>query len=213
MAQYAAERAEAAAPAVANPAPLGLCGFALTTFVLSIINAGVIVPSVGAGTEIIVGLALFYGGVAQILAGMWEFRAGNTFGATAFTSYGAFWLSFAVIFIPGFGILAAITKNMGTFHATVGIYLLGWTIFTALLVIAALRTNLALILVLFVLTLTFLALAIGWLAGGSPGNGTTWIQLGGWLGIVTAILAWYTALAGMLAAGKSMFQLPTIPMG
>src|SRR5712692_3060843 len=128
MAQYAAERAEAAAPAVANPAPLGLCGFALTTFVLSIINAGVIVPAVGAGTEIVVGLALFYGGLAQILTGMWEFRAGNTFGALAFTSYGAFWLSFAVIFIPGFGILAAITKDMATFHASIGIYLLGWTI-------------------------------------------------------------------------------------
>ncbi len=207
MAQYAVERAEAAAPAVANPAPLGLCGFALTTFVLSIINAGVIVPAVGAGTEIVVGLALFYGGVAQILAGMWEFRAGNTFGATAFTSYGAFWLSFAVIFIPGFGILAAITKNMATFHAVIGLFLLGWAIFTFLMLLGALRSNLALIGVFFFLTLTFLVLAIGWLAGAS----TAWIQIGGWLGIITAAFAWYTALAGVLASGKAMFTLPTFP--
>jgi len=207
MAQYAVERAEAAAPAAANPAPLGLSAFALTTFVLSLINAGVIVPAVGAGTEIIVGLALFYGGLGQILAGMWEFRAGNTLGATAFTSYGGFWLSFGVIFIPGFGILAAITKNLATFHAVIGIVLLGWAIFTFLMLLGALRSNLALIGVFFFLTLTFLALAIGWLAGES----TAWIQIGGWLGIVTALLAWYTALAGVLASGKAMFNLPTFP--
>ena len=209
MAQYAAERAEPAAPAVANPAPLGLCGFALTTFVLSFINAGIFVPAVGAGTEIIVGLALFYGGVAQLLAGMWEFRAGNTFGAVAFASYGAFWLSFAVIFIPGFGILAALTKNMATFHAAIGLYLLGWAIFTFLMLLGALRSNLALIGVFFFLTLTYVALAIGWFAG----QQTTWIQIGGILGIVTAAFAWYTALAGVLAAGKNVFQLPTFPMG
>jgi len=207
MAQYAVERAEAAAPAVANPAPLGLSAFALTTFVLSLINAGVIVPAVGAGTEIIVGLALFYGGLGQILAGMWEFRAGNTLGATAFTSYGGFWLSFGVIFIPGFGILAAITKNLATFHAVIGIVLLGWAIFTFLMLLGALRSNLALIGVFFFLTLTFLALAIGWLAGES----TAWIQIGGWLGIITAVFAWYTALAGVLASGKAMFTLPTFP--
>jgi len=207
MAQYAVERAEAAAPAAANPAPLGLSAFALTTFVLSLINAGVIVPAVGAGTEIIVGLALFYGGLGQILAGMWEFRAGNTLGATAFTSYGGFWLSFGVIFIPGFGILAAITKNLATFHAVIGIVLLGWAIFTFLMLLGALRSNLALIGVFFFLTLTFLALAIGWLAGAS----TAWFQIGGWLGIITAAFAWYTALAGVLASGKAMFTLPTFP--
>lgn len=207
MAQYAVERAEAAAPAAANPAPLGLSAFALTTFVLSLINAGVIVPAVGAGTEVIVGLALFYGGLGQILAGMWEFKAGNTFGATAFTSFGGFWLSFGVIFIPGFGILAAITKNMATFHAVIGIVLLGWAIFTFLMLLGALRSNLALIGVFFFLTLTFLALAIGWLAG----QQTTWIQIGGWLGVVTAAFAWYTALADVLASGKAMFSLPKGP--
>ncbi len=88
MAQYAAERAEAAAPAVANPAPLGLSAFALTTFVLSASNAGFIFPKAGAGGAVVVGLALFYGGLVQLIAGIQEFRAGNTFGATAFCSYG-----------------------------------------------------------------------------------------------------------------------------
>src|SRR5438876_12391605 len=108
MAQYAAEteHSAVAASAVADPAPLGLCGFALTTFVLSSINAGWFSDT---GTTIVVGLALFYGGLAQLCTGMWEFRRNNTFGATAFTSYGAFWLSFAAIFIPGTGILAGIT--------------------------------------------------------------------------------------------------------
>ena len=209
MAQLAAERAEAPAVATANPAPLGLCAFALTTFVLSSVNAGFIIPQ-GAGTTIVVGLALFYGGLAQMLAGMWEFKAGNTFGATAFTSYGGFWLSFAVIFIPGSGILASFTDKSGAllpvFGTAVGLYLLGWTIFTALMTLGTLRSNLALMAVFVLLTLTFLWLTIGFLGGG-----TTWIQLGGWFGILTALAAWYTALAGILASGKNMFTLPTWP--
>src|SRR6266700_3305903 len=135
MAQIATERSGVLAPAVANPAPLGLCGFALTTFVLSSINAGWFPDK---GTNIVVGLALFYGGLAQLLAGMCEFKTGNTLGATAFTSYGAFWLSFAAIFIPGTGILAALTQS-GTLHSALGIYLLAWGIFTFLLCLVSLR--------------------------------------------------------------------------
>ena len=110
MAQIAAdsERTAPVAVASANPAPLGLCGFALTTFVLSSINAGWFPAG---ATTIIIGLALFYGGLAQLLAGMWEFKAGNTFGATAFTSYGAFWLSLGVVFVPGSGILAGMPAS------------------------------------------------------------------------------------------------------
>src|SRR5579863_10314809 len=125
MAQVAVDRAEAAS--VANPAPLGLCAFALTTFVLSTINAGWFPAG---ATNVVVGLALFYGGLGQILAGMWEFRSGNTFGATAFTSYGGFWLSFAIILIPGTGVLAAILPVV---HSALGVYLLAWAIFTALM--------------------------------------------------------------------------------
>ncbi len=201
MAQYASENSEtlatapaAVAPAVANPAPLGLCGFALTTFVLSANNAGLFAL---AGISAVVGLALFYGGLVQLLAGLQEFRNGNTFGATAFCSYGGFWLSFAVFLIPFFGI------NLAN-HAVitgVGYYLVGWAIFTGLMFIGALRSNVALLAVLGLLFLAYVALAIGWLSGLS----VTWIQIGGWLGILTALVAWYTAIAGVLASSKSAF--------
>lgn len=204
MAQIAAESDHAAyaAPAIANPAPLGLCGFALTTFVLSSINAGWFPAG---GTNIVVGLALFYGGLAQLLAGMWEFRSGNTFGATAFSSYGAFWLSFAVIFIPGTGILDALTKT-NTLHQALGIYLLAWAIFTFLLFLGTLRINWGLIAILGLLTLTFLALALGELLGASSLG-----VLGGYLGILTALAAWYVALAGLLASSNGIFSLPLGP--
>ena len=211
MAQYAAERAEAAAPAVANPAPLGLSAFALTTFVLSSSNAGFIFPKVGAGGAAVIGLAIFYGGLMQLVAGIQEFRAGNTFGATAFCSYGGFWLALGFVLLPGSGILASLvaTKSL---NQGVGTFLLGWTIFTGLMLIATFRTSGALIVVFALLFLTFLALTIGWLAGGvGTSTFTTWIQIGGWLGIVTAIAAWYTALAGVLASVKMDF-LPTMPM-
>jgi uncharacterized protein len=205
MAQYAAERAEAAAPAVANPAPLGLSAFALTTFVLSSSNAGFILPQ-GTGASMVVGLAIFYGGMVQILAGLQEFKAGNTFGATAFCSYGGFWLALGLVLLPPTGLAAALVKE-GSLAIALGVFLLGWTIFTVLMFLATLRSSLALMGVFFFLSLTFLALTIGWLAGPS----TAWIQIGGWLGIITALIAWYTALAGVLGAGKAMFTLPTFP--
>ncbi len=192
MAEIATERTEAVASAQANPGPLGLSAFALTTFVLSVANAGII-PSTDTN---FLGLAFAFGGLAQLLAGMWEFRAGNTLGATAFTSYGAFWLSF------GYG---AVTKTIG--GAGLSYYLLAWAILTFVFVLAALKTNGALISVFFFLTLTFIALAI-WQFAGS----TTWLEIGGWLGIITAILAEYSALAGMLNAGRSAFTLPIFPM-
>jgi succinate-acetate transporter protein len=205
MAQYAAEteHTASAAATVANPGPLGLCAFALTTFVLSSINAGWF--NAGA-TTVVLGLALFYGGAAQFAAGMWEFKTGNTFGATAFTSYGAFWLSFGAILLPGTGILDALVKA-GVVDQALGLYLLAWGIFTAIMFIGTLRNNFALIGVFGFLTLTFLSLAIGHLSGTSG-----LLTLGGYLGIVTAILAWYTALAGLLSSSKSVFTLPVGPI-
>ena len=172
--------------AIANPAPLGLCGFALTTFVLSAANAKLFT-----GAEITVGLALFYGGLAQLLAGMWEFKSGNTFGATAFTSYGAFWLSFAAILElklvePGYAL---------------AFFLLGWTIFTAMLFIASFRVSVAVVILFALLLITFALLTLG--EFGYPTG-----QLGGWFGIATALVAWYTALAGLLASMKSPLVLP-----
>jgi uncharacterized protein len=201
MAQVATERSGIVVPTVADPAPLGLFGFALTTFVLSSINAGWFPAT---GTAIVVGLALFYGGIAQLCAGMWEFRRNNTFGATAFTSYGAFWLSFAAIFIPGTGILAGIAPVL---HQALGVYLLGWTIFTGLMFIGTIRLNGALVAVFGLLFLTFLFLTIGELGASTGAH-----MIGGYLGIITAIAAWYTGLAGVLASIRSPLQLPVFPM-
>jgi succinate-acetate transporter protein len=220
MAQYAAERAEAAAPAVANPAPLGLSAFALTTFVLSAANAQFIFKGIPPVTgAIALGLAAFYGGLVQLIAGLQEFKAGNTFGATAFCSYGGFWLAVAFTLSPFFGgknlIDLASAQGTSDISAGVGMFFLGWTIFTGLMLLGTLRSNLALIAVFFFLFLTFLVLTIGWFAG-VPTSGTgslTWVNIGGWLGIITALVAWYTALAGVLASTKSAFQLPTFPMG
>jgi len=218
MAQYAAEGAAAAAPAVANPAPLGLSAFALTTFVLSASNAQFLLTGIPPVTgAIALGLAAFYGGVVQLIAGIQEFRRNNTFAATAFCSYGGFWLAVAFSLAPIFGgknlvALASVGAASDAARA-VGIFLLGWTIFTGLMLLGTLRSNLALIAVFFFLFLTFLALTIGWLSGlpitGS--NSLTWVNIGGWLGIVTALLAWYTALAGILESGPAMFKLPTFP--
>ncbi|KAH8983472.1 Gpr1 family protein, partial [Lactarius akahatsu] len=142
-----------------NPAPLGLFSFASTTLVLSLYNAHarhVVVPNV------VVGMALFYGGLGQFLAGMWEFATGNTFGATAFTSYGAFWLSFATLFIPNSGIGAAYAAaTPGMEDDAIGIYLLAWMVVTFLFLIGAIRKSVGLTALFFFLTLTFMVLAIG----------------------------------------------------
>jgi len=186
----------------ANPGPLGLFGFAATTFVLSVINAN-LVSAKGAGS--VLALALAYGGIAQLLAGMWEFRTGNTFGAVAFSSYGAFWISVYILLnvVPA----AAVT------HAGFSLYLYTWTIVTFLFLVASLRTSGALLAVFLVLTVTFLLLAIGnaGLVGTLQLTNNT-IKIGGWCGIATAILAWYAGLAGLLASTFGREVLPVFPL-
>ena len=209
MAQYAAERAESAAPAIANPGPLGLSAFALTTFTLSASNAGFILPY-GSSLTIVVGLALFYGGIVQLVAGIQEFRRNNTFAATAFCSYGGFWLAVGFSFLPGTGILASLVASR-TLTSAFAVFLLGWTVFTLLMLIATFRISGALVAVFGLLFLTFLALTIGWWSGTALIPSQTWIQIGGWLGIVTALLALYTALAQILESVKLPI-LPTLPL-
>ncbi len=188
----------------ADPGPLGLSGFALTTFVLSIVNAGFLTGT--NDIKVVIGLAVFYGGIAQLLAGMWEFANGNTFGATAFTSYGAFWLSFAALLIPGFGI--GFGGTSGPASSAVGVYLLGWTIFTAILLIGTLRLNGGLVAVFALLTLAFLLLAIGFM-----NNSSGLIKAGGFVGILTALAAWYVAAAGVLGSvSGGRIALPLYPL-
>jgi hypothetical protein len=187
---------------VGNPAPLGLFAFASTTLVLSLYNVHarhVTVPNV------VVGMALFYGGLAQFLAGMWEFVAGNTFGATAFSSYGAFWLSFAAIFIPDSGIADAYkTASPGMEDDAIGIFLLAWMIVTFLFFIGSLRKSIGLSALFFFLTSTFLVLSIGFL-----NQKDNIIKIGGYFGILTALIAYYCGLSEMLTP----HDICTIPAG
>ena len=178
----------------ANPAPLGLAGFAMTTFVLSIFNAN-LVSSAGEG--VVLGLAIAYGGLAQLLAGMWEFRTGNTFGAVAFSSFGAFWISFYV--------LAHTSPAVAPKY--VAIYLYAWGIFTGYMFIASLRTTGAVALVFALLTATFFLLAIG--AAGAHTNVT---KIGGWVGLATAIAAWYASFAQVVNSTFGKTVLPLVPL-
>jgi succinate-acetate transporter protein len=182
-------------PAIANPAALGLGGFALTTFVLSTHNAGL------APDLTWVGLAFFYGGLAQFCAGMWEFRTGNTFGATAFSTYGAFWLalaSFVVLLLAGKVPAGDVTNDLGWF-------LLSFAIFNTYMLIWSTRTNLATFLVFLTLEITEILLFLGFFRGNE-----SLIHLGGWVGIITAIVAWYTSAA---VVANSMRPTPILPVG
>ena len=180
---------------IADPAPLGLGAFALTTFLLSLVNAGIMPKD---AEPVMLGVALAFGGIAQLLAGMWEFRKGNVFGATVFTSYGAFWLSF-------WAYLTFYAEGIPAEHHGVaaGWYLLAWAVFTTLMLVAALRTTAILALLFAVVDVVFVLLALGAL-NASPGLTTT----GGVLGIVAAGLAWYLCAAGVTA---STFGRPILP--
>lgn len=193
-----AEVRTAAPPAIANPAALGLGGFALTTFVLSTHNAGL------APNLTWLGLAFFYGGLAQFTAGMWEFKTGNTFGATAFSTYGAFWMSLAtfVAFLL-FGKIPA-----GDVSTDLGWFLLAFAIFNTYMLFWSTRLNLSVFLVFLTLEITEILLFIGFFNGNKAGSGL--VGLGGWVGVVTAIVAWYASAA---VVANSMRAKPILPVG
>ena len=185
--------------ATADPGPLGLAAFALTTMVLSMVNANLVNK---ADVPVVLGLALAYGGIAQFAAGMWAFRRGDTFAATAFTSYGAFWLSFwALEVFYAKGIPPA------TAGKAVGLYLIGWGIFTAYMWVASLRRTVAVSLVFLALTITFILLGIG----AADGKDSI-THAGGYAGLVTAALAWYTSFAEVAFSTFGRWILPVVPL-
>jgi succinate-acetate transporter protein len=181
---------------VADPAPLGLAAFALTTFVLSGHNA-TFIPDV-----VWVGLALFYGGLVQLLAGMWEFRNRNVFGATAFSTYGGFWLSLGIL------VVLAETTSLGkglsgpNLPNALAWFLLAFAFFNTYMLLWSTRVNLAVFAVFLTLEITEIVLAIGnfYAAHGHPNNSI--IHIGGWIGVITAIVAWYTS-AALVSAGMN----------
>jgi hypothetical protein len=191
-----AERPVAPDISIADPAPLGLAAFAMTTLVLSLSNNKVW----PAGALSAVALALAYGGGVQLLAGMWEFKRGNTFGATAFSSFGAFWISFWYL-------NSHTTIPAADVPVVLGTFLLGWCIFTAYMTIASLRVSGAVFVVFLLLTLTFVALTIGGFH-----SSTGWNKLGGWLGVATAAAAWYASFAGVTNSTFGRVVLPVYPL-
>jgi uncharacterized protein len=179
-------RVAPAVTGIADPAPLGLAAFALTTFLLSAVNAGWAKNSTGSDW---LGYAFAYGGFVQLLAGMWEFRNQNVFGATAFSSYGAFWIGlglWALLVAPHATSAAAANKDLGWI-------LLAFAIFNTYMLIASTQVNLAVFVVFLTLELTEIFLFIGGLS-----NSANITKIGGYIGVVTAAAAWYASSAGVM---------------
>jgi succinate-acetate transporter protein len=194
---------------VADPAPLGLAAFALTTFILSGHNA-TFIPDL-----IWVGAALFYGGLIQLLAGMWEFRNRNVFGATAFSTYGGFWLAlgiFVTFAVLSKNFAAAIGANKGDLPNALAWFLLAFAIFNFYMLLWSTRVNAAVFGVFLTLQITEVLLVIGFFleASGRPPANNWWLHAGGWAGIVTAAVAWYTSAAGVV---NGMSPRAVLPVG
>jgi uncharacterized protein len=188
---------------VADPAALGLAGFALTTFLLSGHNASWI-PDL-----IWVGPAIFYGGLAQLLAGMWEFRNRNVFGATAFSTYGAFWMSFGLFVILALttGILSG--YKGGDLDSAGAWFLFAFAIFNTYMLIGSMRVNKAVFAVFLTLEITEILLVIGnFNAAHTDGKHLWWVHAGGWAGILTAAVAWYTSAAVLWNSQAGRTVLP-----
>jgi uncharacterized protein len=187
-----------------DPAPLGLAGFALTTFMLGLVNAN----AVSAGdTTTVLSVAAAYGGLVQLLAGMWAFREGNTFAAVAFSSYGGFWISF--VFLLQF-FLPETIKGAGALGAdhSIALYLFCWGFFTFYMWIASFRTTVA-------VNLVFLTLwvAYGLLGWGMLGSGhTTITHIGGYVTTACAVIAWYTSAALVINETHGRTLLPVVPL-
>jgi succinate-acetate transporter protein len=181
---------------IADPAPLGLAAFALTTFLLSAVNAGWAKSSTGSDW---LGYAFAYGGLCQLLAGMWEFRNRNVFGSTAFSTYGGFWIGlglWAVLVAPHALSASAAGKDLGWI-------LLAFAIFNTYMLIFSTQVNAAVFGVFLTLELTEIFLFIGNFAGNA-----NIVKVGGYIGVLTALVAWYTSAAGVINGMKGSIVLP-----
>ena len=185
---------------IADPGPLGLAAFALTTFLLSAFNAGWMTTASGLAW---LGYAFAYGGLCQLLAGMWEFRNRNVFGATAFSSYGGFWIGLGLYFVLVGNNLLAHPLLAREFSKDVGWILLAFAIFNTYMLIWSTQVNAAVFGVFLTLELTEIILFIGNFSGSS---GT--VKFGGIVGVITAAVAWYTSAAGVANGMGGRFRVP-----
>jgi uncharacterized protein len=206
VAQPGAEPAGQQAGAWGNSAPLGLAAFAVTTFMLSTINAKLMPAPI---TPVVFGVALMFGGLAQLIAGVIQFRIGNAFTGVLFSTFGAFWLSLYAIAefflkdIAGPTPLATATLQ----GQAVGLFLFGFGAFTVWILLAAFRTNIMVVLALAGLAATLFVLG----AGNYNGNGLT-IETGGYMGLVVAALAAYIGLAELCEITYKRTVLPLFPL-
>ena len=191
---------------IANPAPLGLAAFALTTFLLSAVNAGWAKTSTGFDWW---GYAIAYGGLCQLLAGMWEFRNKNVFGATAFSTYGGFWIGVGL----WLHFIAPTAAHPIALNRDLGWILLAFAIFNTYMLIVSTQLNTAVFLVFLTLELTEIFLVIGNFTTKVPAlppdpTSSSWIVIGGYIGIVTALVAWYTSAADVMNGVKGRVVFP-----
>jgi succinate-acetate transporter protein len=183
-------------PPVADPAPLGLAAFALTTFLLSVKNA-----HWTDGTDAWLGYALAYGGFIQLLAGMWEFRNRNVFGSTAFSTYGGFWIGLGLYVL----LVAPDAKTATQVSNDLGWILLAFAIFNTYMLLWSTQVNMAVFLVFLTLEATEIILFIGNFA-----NSENIVKVGGVVGVITAVTAWYASAAGVI---NGMGERPVLPVG
>jgi uncharacterized protein len=198
------EYREERAGGIANPVPLGLLTLALTTALVGASFARFLVPTARMGIGTVAAPVLVYGGVIQVLAGMWAFRRNHTLAATLFSAYGGFLIAFGVLFLPFLGLTALFGTDIPAFNHALGLLFFCWMISSAVLFLGALRTNMALVAVLACLCLSYFFLALGEFANANA----PLLAIGGWLGILCALVAWYAALAGILQSTRSTFRLP-----
>jgi len=180
-------------PAIADPAPLGLAAFALTTFLLSVRNAGWT-----DGGAAWLGFAFAYGGIAQLLAGMWEFRKGNVFGATAFSTYGAFWIGLGLYSLLVEGGSPNVMNDLAWI-------MVAFAIFNTYMLLWSTRMSVAVFLVFLTLEATEIVLAVGFFQASD-----TVVKAGGIVGVVTAAVAWYASASGVV---NGMAQRTVLPVG
>jgi succinate-acetate transporter protein len=190
---------------VASPAPLGLNVLAFATAIIGCFYTGFIIPYENAGMRPAVGIILLVLGITLVLAGMWEYRKNSMVMATLFTSYGGFLAAIGLIFLPNFGILAALSSS-GDMHFAIGLFFLCWTIFSGIVLVGTLRSNASLVASVGLLFVSYLLLTIGQLAL----NNYDVVHVGGWFAIATALVAWFAGLTSILSsrAPYGLFRLP-----
>jgi uncharacterized protein len=188
----------------ANPTPLGLLALAFTTALIGCSFAHFLLPGPATGFGMVIGAALLFGGIVQFLAGMLEFRRGNTTHGTVFAAYGGFLATLGLFFLPASGLIRFFGADTLALNHALGLLFLCWTICTAVLLVSTLRTNMLMTAVLALLFLAYLFLTIGAFANAN----TPLLMIGGWLAIVCSLVAWYTALTGLLSSAHSALHVP-----